>query len=130
MGYRYVKLDEAARGLVLALMRYRDGATVDQLAADEYEGESVPMSTADELAELDYIRRYQLDGREVLELDDRGWRWLLETARQKPTPADLSDADPSELIAWGVLGDFLRFAEDRGDTIADLFPVDRLKPLR
>jgi hypothetical protein len=135
MGYEYAELDAAARGLVLALMRYRDGATVDQLAADEYEGEAVPTASAAELAALGYLHRYRLDsGEEVLELMDRGWRWVEETARMRPTvrakSAAFADADASELIGWVTFTKYLELAERQGDTIAALFPVEDMKPLR
>ena len=136
MGYVYAELDAAARGLVLALMHYRDGATVGQLSTDEYEGGPVPVASADELVELGYVLRYRVDGDEdgdeVLELMDRGWRWVEETAR-RPTSeraAAFGDADTTELIGWALFGDLLRFAEPRGETIADVFPVQELRPLR
>lgn len=131
MGYVYAELDADARGLVLALLRYRDGASVGQLADEVYEGDPVPLASASELAELGYVDLREVDGCTVLELADRGWRWVAETAQIQPTaraksPA-FADADTTELIGWALFYDFM---ELRGETIADLFPAEELRPLR
>lgn len=134
MGYEYAELDAAARGLVLALLQYRDGASVGQLAEEVYEDEPVPLASAAELVKLGYVDRREVEECTVLELMDRGWRWVEETAQIRPTvraksPA-FADADTTELIGWALFYDFMAFMDRRGETIADLFPVEELRPLR
>lgn len=129
MGYVHAALGEAERGLVLVLSRYRDGATVGQLEADEYGDGAVPAVAVARLVSLGYVDRYRIgEGCQVLELADRGWRWLLETARARPRAADLPDAGSDELVGWAMLGDLLALVEGRGGSIADVVTLDRLRP--
>jgi hypothetical protein len=44
--------------------------------------------------------------------------------------AAFADADASELIGWVTFTKYLELAERQGDTIAALFPVEDMKPLR
>jgi hypothetical protein len=126
MGYEWTLLTADERNIVLTLMRHqRDGLTLSGFAA-------LPGGlgfTPDPAARAHLWRLgYVLEGLNVgdepddarLELLDRGWRWIEETAAREDVTRLFPDADETERIAWGILHDAAAHAKAHGTSLVQI----------
>ena len=138
MGYEWLALNEAERGVVLALAYGQAEAETFWEASTaelcEGEDEAATVAALKRLArpEIGYVMPMGEVDREWWELLSRGWRWLEETLASSAPERLFLDAEPEERIAWGVLGQIYRFGKHNvlGESFGEMLALYKRDPVR